>query len=1318
MVRYCVLISAIATFVLSAALLYAGRRSTHTPFTSWYCLALLLLAVGLFGVMIQLSLWSVVNWLARAAQWLGGFYLLLASLAAFHESGRPLLPSGQKSHPAFHRDFVAVVIVIAAAALRLVFLSALGTQAPFLVFYPAVVFAALYGGRRAGLLATALSAILTDYFWIEPTGQFALSRPADWLGLMLFLLSGTMIAWGTEAILLAQARASAAEAQALLAAQREAAATAVQESRAKLEAAFASMTEAVFIADPDGRLTECSRTIADCPTYLDAYLEDGTLAPPEMWAMPRALRGEEAANVVYQLRRKDTGETWWGSYSFGPIRDPDGGLVGAVVAAREITERKRQEEALRCAKEEWERTFDSVPDLIAILDDQHRVVRANRAMAQRLGITPEQCVGLPCYKAVHGTDSPPDFCPHAQTLRDGWQHSTEVHEDRLGGDFLVSTTPMFSSEGKMTGSVHVARDITEQKLAERERHTAMEFLSLVNEARGTAGLVHAAVNFFHQWSGCQAVGIRIKDGDDYPYFESRGFPEEFVRMENSLCARDATGELLRDSAGYPIQECMCGNVIQGRFDPSKPFFTAWGSFWSNSTTELLASTSEADRQARTRNRCNGEEYESVALIALRVGEEHLGLLQLNDKRKNRFTPGFIALWERLADYLAVALAKTRAQEELRLAKEQLDLRVRERTAELTRALQALRQTGAYTRSLIEASLDPLVTIGPDGTITDVNAATEASTGRTRQELVGTDFSMYFTDPDEARTGYRRVFQEGVVRDYPLEICHRDGHTIPVLYNAAVYRDDGGQVVGIFAAARDITQRKRAEEALRTSEQEFRSLAEAVPQVVWATRADGWNIYFNQRWVDYTGMTMEQSYGHGWNTPFHPDDKQRAWNAWQRATQYSEPYSLECRLRRADGVYRWWLVRGAPMLGANGEILKWFGTCTDIEDLKIAEAALREANDLLERRVADRTMALRESEERFRTLANTIPQLAWWANADGYITWYNDNWYRYTGTTPQQMEGWGWQSVHDPAALPLVMERWKASIATGEPFDMTFPLRGADGVFRRFLTRIQPLKDPAGHVMQWFGTNTDVEELEGAQESLRTAVQDLERSNKELEQFAYVASHDLQEPLRMVSGFMDLLQQRYGPQLDDKAREYIGYSTDAAIRMRQLVKDLLEFSRVGRKHQDVRPVEVRAIVAGVLANLSAVVQEAGAVVTQDQLPTILANPIELGQLFQNLIGNALKFRRPDRPCRIHVGAERQGSSWQFSVRDNGIGIPADSIERVFKIFERLHTREKYAGTGIGLAICKKIIESHGGQIWVESTPGEGSTFHFTLPEAGS
>jgi PAS domain S-box-containing protein len=242
----------------------------------------------------------------------------------------------------------------------------------------------------------------------------------------------------------------------------------------------------------------------------------------------------------------------------------------------------------------------------------------------------------------------------------------------------------------------------------------------------------------------------------------------------------------------------------------------------------------------------------------------------------------------------------------------------------------------------------------------------------------------------------------------------------------------------------------------------------------------------------------------------------------------------------------------------------------------------------------------------------------------------------------------------------------------------------------------------------------LEELvENRTKVLKKISNDLKRSNEDLEQFAYAASHDLQEPLRVIAGFINLLEKRYKDKLDTKAQEFIGFTIDGVQRMQQLIKDLLEYSRVGMKDLNLVPADCSLIVDKSIANLRAAVEEAGASVTRDKLPTLVVDASQITRLFQNLIGNSMKFHG-EQPVRVHVSADRKGDEWVFSVRDNGIGIDPQHAQEIFEVFRRLHARGEYPGTGIGLSICKRIVESHGGRIWVDSAPGRGSTFYFTIP----
>lgn len=425
--------------------------------------------------------------------------------------------------------------------------------------------------------------------------------------------------------------------------------------------------------------------------------------------------------------------------------------IGDVSRAFDLMTERLEEttvsrEALRESEERYRTLFTHLSEGFAlceiILDDKgepcdFRYLEANEAFEKQTGLTLSNAIGKTVREII------PDIEPYwidtyGKVALTGEPALFENRVHELNKDFeVIAFCPM---KGRFAA---VFLDITERKQAEMERETTIELLRIVNESTATGELVSAAVTFFQRQSDCEAVGIRLRDGFDYPYYETRGFPGEFITAENSLCLKDADGNTELDDVGNPVIACMCGNVIQGRFDPSKPFFTEHGSFWTNSTTALLASTTEADRQARTRNRCNGEGYESVALLPLHVGDQQLGLLQLNDKRKDRFTLETIALWERLADYLAIALAQLRAEEDLREANVELDARAEELASmneelavsneeiaatnddlhremeQRTRAEKALRENEAhmlqfYRKTILAATQGKLFVTDPDG----------------------------------------------------------------------------------------------------------------------------------------------------------------------------------------------------------------------------------------------------------------------------------------------------------------------------------------------------------------------------------------------------------------------------------------------------------------------------------------------------------------------------------------------------------------------------------------------------------------------------
>ncbi len=366
-------------------------------------------------------------------------------------------------------------------------------------------------------------------------------------------------------------------------------------------------------------------------------------------------------------------------------------------------------------------------------------------------------------------------------------------------------------------------------------------------------------------------------------------------------------------------------------------------------------------------------------------------------------------------------------------------------------------------------------------------------------------------------------------------------------------------------------------------------------------------------------------------------------------------------------------------------------------------------------------ALRQSEARLNLALSAAHAGTWdWDMTDDQAMWSEES-YLLFGLDPNKCKPSYklWLSMVHPDDRAAVQGRVKSLITeyitqpVHDMFDLEYRIIRPDGVVRWVNDRGQIMYDHNNRPVRMIGIVFDVTERKAAEERLARQAQELARSNAELQEFAYVASHDLQEPLRAVAGCVDILRRRYQGRLDARADEIITHAIEGAARMQNLINDLLAYSRVGSRDQPFEWADSHAALMSALSNLEVSIKESGTMVTHDRLPEVMADQAQLTQLFQNLIGNAIKFRSNKAPV-IHIGVERQKDEWKFSVSDNGIGIEPQYLGRIFHIFQRLHARAAYPGTGIGLAICKRIVERHGGGIWCESRPGEGSTFHFTFP----
>lgn len=517
---------------------------------------------------------------------------------------------------------------------------------------------------------------------------------------------------------------------------------------------------------------------------------------------------------------------------------------------------------------------------------------------------------------------------------------------------------------------------------------------------------------------------------------------------------------------------------------------------------------------------------------------------------------------------------------------------------------------------------------------------------------------------------------------------------------SVYSFERGHFVTLFD---DITERKRSEENLRRNALTLRQVGQMANLGAWyleIVNSDDINanpLVWSEETYHVFGFKPGEIevYNELFFQRVHPEDREKLSEALTDAINKKHPYSIDHRITRADGIERIIAEHAEIVYGKEGKPIRIIGAVQDVTDRKRAEEALK------------------NSEEQFRSLANAIPQLAWIARADGYIYWYNQRWYEYTGTTPKEMEGWGWQSVHHPAELPRVLERWKSSIASGSPFDMVFPIRGANGLFRNFLTRIIPVRNKEGRLVQWFGTNTDIEEQLQTAEEIKNAV-------AARDEFISVASHELKTPLT------SLLM---GIQMRERAlmrKDSSAFSTEKIAgmlesdkrqlgRLNRLIDDMLDASRInsGRLSLELEQFDICALVTDVTNRYSGLCSQMGVPLKVNVCEPVMGvwDASRMEQVLSNLLSNALKY---GDHSPIEVSVRGSGFQVQIRIRDEGRGISKEDQDRVFHRFERAVKGRSITGLGLGLYIVKRILDLHGGSIQVESELGKGSTFIIDLP----
>jgi PAS domain S-box-containing protein len=943
--------------------------------------------------------------------------------------------------------------------------------------------------------------------------------------------------------------------------------------------------------------------------------------------------------------------------------------------------RYKAEKEIQDQREAMSAIIRTAIDGFIMTDMDGRFLDVNDAYCRMVGYSKEELMKK-SFLDMTADDSAEDILEGARQLIQKKFITLERRHRCRDGSFIhfeLSANYLPASGGRIFSFL---RDITDRKCVEAERLATLRLLEIINRSRSLHELMRSVTLLLRDWSGCDAVGIRLRQDDDFPYFETRGFPVDFIKLENQLCLYGPDGQPIRDENGNPLLECMCGNILSGRFDPSKPFFTPHGSFWSNATTELLATTRDTDRQARTRNRCNGEGYETVALIPLRVGETTYGLLQLNDKRPGQLSLEKISLLEHLGDNLALAVAHR---------------------TEMENVIKSERKF----RSYVDNAPVGIAIVDRAGRYHEVNPSMTELLGYSSQEFLEMRlFDLRVSTHISENQHSFDILKERGAHSVEIQMKKKDGTPIWVFMHAVQLAED--RFLGFHI---DITSRKKMEQRLILNEAELMSIYDNVPIMIGLLDEDSRMVRLNSAAVHFTGLPESDllnrrcgeifgcvhSLNYPWGCGYGSHCQECALNKAIRNTIQKGDRAVFVEIeinRKSQGqIKKHWINGSTARLNIQGQV-RVLLFVEDVTEHVLSIKRIREQAALLD--VSHDAIMVSDLQGRVQYLNKAAQELFGWNSEDAEATACKDI---LSPASDRQ-----WEIMFENT---MTGGSWNGELLLHSKMDQQIVLD----------SRWTLVRDANGNPQSVLIVSSDITNRKQLEAQFLRA--------QRFESLGFLASgvaHDLNNILSPILMGGSVLESVLS---DEENQSILTSMMEAVRRGSDTVKQLLTFARGGEGERIL--VQPRHLLKEIGRLLKQTLPKNIQVYTDfsPNLNNVHADPSQLHQVLMNLCVNA-RDAMPDggvltiaiENCNLGEDALMmhpkavKGDYVVFKVSDTGCGIAQEVIDRVFDPF--FTTKPQGQGTGLGLATVLGIVHGHGGFILTDSLPGKGTTFRIYFP----